>query len=81
MTGSTEPAAGELLASGLSALVAGRVRDARSLLEDAARAASDAPTLAAAAALGGAVAGLMSGDARGAIEAEAAVAAAEAAVV
>ena len=77
VTGSTQPGAGELLASGLSALVAGRVRDARSLLEDAARAASDAPTLAAAAALGGAVAGLMSGDAREAIEAEAAVAAAE----
>ncbi len=75
--GSTQPGAGELLASGLSALVAGRVRDARSLLEDAARASSDAPTIAAAAALGGAIAGLMSGDARGAIEAEAAVAAAE----
>ena len=71
------PGAGELLATGLSALVAGRVRDARPLLDEAARAAVDAPTLAAAAALGGAVAGLLAGDAREAIEAEAAVAAAE----
>ncbi len=71
------PGAGELLATGLSALVAGRVRDARPLLDEAARAAVDSPTLAAAAALGGAVAGLLAGDAREAIEAEAAVAAAE----
>ena len=76
-SGPTAPGAGEMLATGLSALVAGRVRDARSLLDEAARAAADAPTLAAAAALAGAVAGLLAGDARGAIEAEAAVAAAE----
>jgi len=69
--------AGEMLAAGLSALVAGRVREARSLLDEAADAATDSPTLGAAAALGGAVAGLLAGDAREALEVEAAVAAAE----
>ncbi len=68
---------GEMLAAGLSALVAGRVRDARSLLDEAADAATDSPTLSIAAALGGAVAGLLGGDARDAIRIEAAVAAAE----
>jgi DNA-binding SARP family transcriptional activator len=68
---------GDMLAGGLAALIAGRVRDARLLLDDAARGATDSPTLGTAAALGGAVAGLLAGDARGAVEAEAAVAAAE----
>lgn len=68
---------GEMLAAGLSALIAGRIRDARLLLGDAALAATDSPTLGTAAALGGAVAGLLAGDARATVEAEAAVAAAE----
>jgi ATP/maltotriose-dependent transcriptional regulator MalT len=68
---------GDLLAAGLSALVAGRVRDARSLLDEAAAAATDSPTLSIAAALGGAVAGLLAGDTREAVAVEAAVAAAE----
>jgi len=68
---------GEMLAGGLSALVAGRVRDARLLLGEAAGAATDSPTLGTAAALGGAVAGLLAGHAKEAIEVEAAVAAAE----
>jgi DNA-binding SARP family transcriptional activator len=73
----TGPGAGEMLAAGLSALVAGRVRDARLVLREAAGAATDSPTLGTAAALGGAVAGLLAGDVREAVEAEAAVAAAE----
>ncbi len=72
-----EPGAGEMLAVGLATLVAGRVRDARALLTEAARAATGSPTLAAAAALGAAVAGILGGDPKEAIEAEAAVAAAE----
>jgi len=76
-TGSAALALGELMAAGLSALVAGRVRDARLLLGEAARAAADSPTLGTAAALGEAVAGLLAGDARATVEAEAAVAAAE----
>jgi DNA-binding SARP family transcriptional activator len=68
---------GEMLAAGLSALVAGRVRDARLLLGEAAGSATDSPTLGTAAALGAAVAGLLAGDARATVEAEAAVAAAE----
>ena len=71
------PGVGEMLAAGLSALVAGRVREARLLLGDAAAAAADSPTLGLAAALGGAVAGLLAGDARAIVEVEAAVAAAE----
>ena len=71
------PDAGETLAAGLSALIAGRVRDARLLLGEAARAATDAPTVGTAAALGGAVAGLLAGDVTEMVEAEAAVAAAE----
>lgn len=84
VAGGTRPAGigagagvGDILAGGLAALVAGRVRDARSLLGEAARAASDAPTLGTAAALGGAVAGLLAGDVREVVPAEAAVAAAE----
>jgi DNA-binding SARP family transcriptional activator len=69
--------AGELLAAGLSALVAGRVRDAKSLLGEAADVATDSPALGAAAALGGAVAGLLAGDVRDVVNVEAAVAAAE----
>ncbi len=75
--GFAAPELGELLAAGLAALVAGRVRDARSMLGQAARAEIDTPSLGAAAALGGAVAGLMAGDARGTVETEAAVASAE----
>ena len=68
---------GEMLASGLAALVAGRVRDARSLLGEAADSATDSPTLGATAALGAAVAGLLAGDPAGTSEAESAIATAE----
>lgn len=76
-TGPGGTSIGEMLAAGLSALVAGRVRDAKSVLDEAADCATESPTLGIAAALGGAVAGLLGGDAREAIRVEAAVAAAE----
>ena len=71
------PGVGETLASGLAALVAGRVRDARSALGEAAATATDSPTLGTVAALGAAVAGLLAGDPAGTAEAESAIAAAE----
>ncbi len=79
-SGGTEPSGagvGEMLAGGLAALVAGRVRDARASLGETARAATDSPTLGTVAALGAALAGLLAGDSREGAEAEAAVAAAE----
>ncbi len=69
--------AGDRLAVGLAALAAGRVREARLLLRDASEADDATATLAAAACLAGAIAGILAGDARATVEAEGAVAAAE----
>ncbi len=71
------PGVGETLASGLAALVAGRVRDARSILGEVSASATDSPTLGAVAALGAAVAGLLGDDPAGTTDAESAIAAAE----
>ena len=68
---------GRLLAAGLEALVAGRVIDARRILRRAADDEVDGPALAAAAALGAGVAGLLADDARAVVETERAVAMAE----
>jgi DNA-binding SARP family transcriptional activator len=68
--------AGDLLASGLAALLGGRVADARTTLRRAGEEA-DAAEVGAAAALGAGVAGILLGDARAVVETERAVAAAE----
>ncbi len=75
--GRAEPSAAEYLGSGLAALVAGRVRDARDLLREAATSTDAGPTVAAAAGIGGGIAGVLAGDTRAVMELEAAVAAAE----
>ena len=75
--GRDAPSAGDFLGSGFAALAAGRVREARDLLREAAAAADAGPTLAAAAALGSALAGLLGGDPRAVAELEGAVASAE----
>jgi len=68
---------GDRLAAGLAALIGGRVVDARPILLGVAAEADADPTLAIAAALGASLAAVMAGDARGVVEAEAAVAAAD----
>jgi DNA-binding SARP family transcriptional activator len=73
--GDDEP--GRLVAAGLGALVGGRVAEARRILRRAADEESCSPVIGSTAALGAAVAGLLSGDARAVVETEQAVAAAE----
>ena len=60
----------DLFADGVSALLAGRLRDASQLLEGAAKSQFASPALSVAARLGFSVVTLLSGDARGTIEAE-----------
>jgi len=69
--------AGRLVASGLGALVAGRVADARQILRRAADDESCGPVAGLTASLGAGVAGLLAGDPRAVVETEQAVATAE----
>lgn len=60
----------DLFADGVAALLAGRLRDASQLLEGAAKSRLASPALSVASRLGFSVVTLLSGDARGTVEAE-----------
>jgi len=69
--------AGRLLAAGLSLLLGGRAHEARATLRRSADEGADEPIVAAIAAVGAGIAGLVAGDPRAVVESERAVAAAE----